>query len=287
MAILNKVMVAMVTPFNDLGKIDYKACVNIIERCIHDQVDGLVLCGTTGECSALSLKEKEELLSFVIKIVNHRMSIWMGCGTNSTETTLENVKMAAQYPVDGIMLITPYYVRPSQEGLYQHFKRVADTIDLPIMLYNVPKRTGIDMRSETVIRLCKDCPNIIALKQASNDFEDTAKIIQGCDCIILSGDDGLLMEGLKCGMDGIVSVVGHLHAPLIRHIIENYELGIQDQISDQKLKKLTRVFFMVSSPSDIKYLMSLQNLCTEIVRLPLVSLNNEQKLQAKQLLDKI
>lgn len=287
MKILGKVMVALATPFTENGTLDYKGCVNLIERCIQDQVDGLVLCGTTGECSTLTLEEKEELLRFVLKIVNHRMAIWMGCGTNNTATTLECAQMAAQYDIDGIMLITPYYNRPSQRGLMMHFKTVAENIALPIMLYNVPKRTGVDLRSETVIQLCKLCPNIIALKQASKDMEDTRKIIRGCDCIVLSGEDGYLLEGLHAGMDGIVSVVGHLHAPLVRRVIENFELGIDDLESDEKLKKLTRAHFLVSSPCDLKYLLAKEGLCKETVRLPLVPLDQQQKQQIDQLLSKI
>ncbi len=287
MKILGKVMVALVTPMNQFKEIDYKSTVNLIERCIQDEVDGIILCGTTGEASTLSFEEKEDFLRFVVKIVNHRIAVWMGCGTNDTKSTIELSLMASKYEIDGIMLITPYYNRPSQEGLYQHFKSVADQIELPVMLYNVPKRTGINMTSDTVIRLCNDCKNIIALKQASDDYHDTLNIIENCGCIILSGDDGLLLEGLHYGFDGIVSVVGHLHAKLIRKIIEAYEFGIDDVDSDDKLKKITRACFMVSSPSDIKYILSKENLCEEYVRLPLVTLNSEQKDQIDTLLSKL
>ena len=287
MKTLSKLMVALVTPFTETGAIDYKGVVNLIERCCIDGVEGIVLCGTTGECSTLTLEEKEELLRFTLRIVNRRMAVWMGCGTNNTATTLECCEMAAQYPCDGIMLITPYYNRPSERGLYMHFKTVADRIALPIMLYNVPKRTGVNLSARTVIALCQDCANIVALKQASNDFEETEKIIAGSDCIVLSGDDGLFLEGLRAGMDGIVSVVGHLYAPLIRKIMDQFELGIEDTAADEKLKKLTRLCFSVSSPSDIKALLEMQGLCRATVRLPLVPLTSEQKQQLKMMIDKL
>ncbi len=287
MIALGRIMVALVTPFTETGEIDYKSTVNLIERCIQDQVDGLVLCGTTGECSTLIDQEKEEFLRFVIRIVNRRMQVWMGCGTNNTATTLACCEMAAQYPIDGIMLITPYYNRPSQQGMRMHFKTIAERIPLPIMLYNVPKRTGVNLQAQTVIELCQECPNIVALKQAANDFDETQKIISGCDWQVLCGDDGLLLEGLRSGMEGIVSVVGHLYAGLIRQIFDQFDLGIEDRQNDEKLKKLTRICFSVSSPSDIKALLSMQGLCRETVRLPLVPLNSEQKAAMRRMLDKL
>ena len=280
-------MVALVTPFLENGEIDYKSLVNLFEHCVQENVEGVVLCGTTGEGSALTLKEKEEILKFIISLNHNRLFIWMSCGTNNTAETLECARMASQYPIDGIMLITPYYVRPSQEGLYAHFKTIADRINLPIMLYNVPKRTGVELKSDTVIQLCNTCSNIVALKQASDNFKETQKILANCDCHIYSGDDGLFLEGLSMGMEGIVSVAGHLYSDLILKILNQFELGIEDYESDEKLKKITRAIFQVSSPSDIKALLASYGLCKETVRLPLTPLTDEQFNQMKIRLSRI
>ncbi len=281
-----RVMVAMVTPFNEFNLIDYKACSKLIEHFINEQVEGIVVCGTTGECATLSNKEKMDLLRFIVSVVNKRIPVWMGCGTNDTLATLQLAQNAAKEAIDGLMLITPYYNRPSQDGMYAHFKKIADNIDLPIMLYNVPKRTGVHLMSSTVIRLCKDCPNIIALKQASDDLEDTKIILSESDCIVVSGDDGLFKEGLELGMEGIVSVVGHLYAPLLHQVIKHHEFGLDDRY-DVLLKRITKACFMVSSPSDIKYLLAKNQLCNEQVRLPLVTLNSEQKNQLDVMLQRI
>lgn len=270
-------MVALVTPFLENGEIDYKSLVNLFEHCVHTGVEGIVLCGTTGECSALTLKEKEDILRFILTLNHNRLSIWMNCGSNNTAETLECSMMAAQYPIDGIMLITPYYVRPSQQGLYAHFKTIADRVNVPIMLYNVPKRTGVELTSETVIKLCSACSNIIALKQASDNFEDTEKILAHSHCKVYCGDDGLLLEGLSIGMEGIVSVAGHLYGNLILRILNQFDLGIEDKESAEKLKKITRAIFQVSSPSDIKALLSKHGLCKDTVRLPLTPLSEEEK----------
>lgn len=282
-----ELLVALVTPFCENGQIDYKAVINLIERCIHDGVEGIVLCGTTGECSTLTLEEKEEFLRFTIRIVNKRMQVWMGCGTNNTATTLDLCTMAIQYAVDGIMLITPYYNCPSQRGLYEHFKLIADKIPLPIMLYNVPKRSGVDLKADTVIELCHDCKNIIALKEASNDFKKVETIVAMSNCAVYCGDDGMLLEGLKAGMSGIVSVVGHLYAPLIRQIMDQYDLGIEEEELMKKLRKIAQACFSISSPSDIKALLAYNGLCKETVRLPLVPLAYEEKKKMLEALDNL
>lgn len=280
-----ELMVALVTPFCENGQIDYKAVINLIEHCINDGVEGIVLCGTTGECSTLTIEEKEEFLRFTIRIVNKRMQVWMGCGTNNTATTLDLCTMAIQYAVDGIMLIAPYYNRPSQKGLYEHFKVIAKKIPLPIMLYNVPKRSGVDLKADTVIELCHDFKNIVALKEASCDFKKIERIVSLSDCMVYCGDDGVFLDALRAGAGGIVSVVGHLYMPLIRQIMEQYELGIEDEVLMEKLKKITQACFSVSSPSDIKALLAYNGLCKETVRLPLVPLTKKQKLEMIEALD--
>ncbi len=286
MKTMPKVFVAIVTPFNEDKSIDYLSCEKIIEHLIKNNVGGIVVSGTTGECSTLSFEEKIALLQFVIKVVNKRIQVWMGCGTNDTSTTIQLTVAASKEEIDGIMVITPYYNKPSQEGLYQHFKAVSESTEYPVMLYNVPKRTGINLNSDTAIRLANSCVNIHALKQATSNLRETEEIINGSNLTLLSGDDGLFLEALEIGVDGIVSVVGHLFTPLLYQVIESYELGL-DNTCDEVLKRITKACFMISSPCEIKYLMSKLNLCKEYVRLPLVELSDDEKMQLDCLIHRI
>ena len=161
-----KIFVAMVTPFDEQFQIDEKAVVRLCQHLISMRVDGIVVCGTTGEASSLSFDERCQLLRLVKKTVGSKAEIWMGCGTNNTKTTLENCLQAEQIGVDGIMLITPYYVRPSQRGLIEHFSVIASQIRTPLMLYNVPKRTGVNLEAKSVIELSRRFDHIVMLKQA-------------------------------------------------------------------------------------------------------------------------
>ncbi len=267
---VKKLYVAMVTPFNQFNRIDYHACCRLIEYVIKEGVEGLVVCGTTGEASTLSQKEKLDLLQFVLKIVHGRIPVWMGCGSNDTNATIQFAKRIEQEEVAGIMCVTPYYNRPSQEGLYQHFKEIANEVTVPIMIYNVPKRTGVELCSDTIIRLVNDCPNIVALKHASSNLDIAKQVLEETQIQVFSGEDGLLKEGLDIGMHGIVSVVGQLIPSCVKDVLTG-------EGDDQKLKQLAKICFQQSSPSDIKFLMSRLGLCADEVRLPLVKLDEHQK----------
>lgn len=271
------VMVAMVTPFDECHRIDDQAVIRLCQHLLKQKVDGLVVAGTTGEVSSLTFEEREHLFKLVKNTVGKKAEIWMGCGTNNTDTTLKNCWQAESLGADGVMLITPYYVRPSQKGLKEHFSFIASRISLPMMLYNVPKRTGIHMEAKTVIELANEHANIVMLKQAHKDQDEILRIASMTSLKLLCGDDLWYDEALKWGMDGIVSVAGHLDCDMIYKMNNYHQLGIYSEKLIERWKQLSRMCFLVSSPSDVKYMLMKKGLCSDEVRLPLVKLDKEEK----------
>lgn len=275
---LGHCMTALITPMKETGQIDELALRNLVEKLIAEGCDGFVVCGTTAEASALSLEEKKQVLHCVIEQSDQRVCVWMGCGSNNTAETLNMIRWANTEPIDGIMLVCPYYVRPSQQGLYAHFAACARISEKPVMLYNVPKRTGVALSAQTVLQLAQDFPNIRALKQACHDMEMVRAILTENDQVqILSGEDGYFLEGLREGISGIVSVAGHCVMPMIVKIWEDYQYGVENTELDQFLKQVSNQIFQVSSPSDIKAMLALQGWCEDGVRLPLVPLSPQEK----------
>lgn len=275
---LGHCMTALITPMKETGQIDKLALRNLVEKLIAEGCDGFVVCGTTAEASALSLEEKKQVLHCVMEQSDQRVCVWMGCGSNNTAETLNMIRWANTEPIDGIMLVCPYYVRPSQQGLYAHFAACARISEKPVMLYNVPKRTGVALSAQTVLQLAQDFPNIRALKQACHDMEMVRAILTENDQVqILSGEDGYFLEGLREGISGIVSVAGHCVMPMIVKIWEDYQYGVENTELDQFLKQVSNQIFQVSSPSDIKAMLALQGWCEDTVRLPLVPLSPQEK----------
>ena len=275
---LGHCMTALITPMKETGQVDVPALRNLVEKLIAEGCDGFVVCGTTAEVSALSLEEKKQVLHCVMEQSDQRVCVWMGCGSNNTAETLNMIRWANTEPIDGIMLVCPYYVRPSQQGLYAHFAACARISEKPVMLYNVPKRTGVALSAQTVLQLAQDFPNIRALKQACHDMEMVRAILTENDQVqILSGEDGYFLEGLREGISGIVSVAGHCVMPIIVKIWEDYQYGLENTELDQLLKQVSNQIFQVSSPSDIKAMLALQGWCEDGVRLPLVPLSPQEK----------
>lgn len=275
---LGHCMTALITPMKETGQVDVPALSNLVEKLIVEGCDGFVVCGTTAEVSALSLEEKKQVLHCVMEQSDQRVCVWMGCGSNNTAETLNMIRWANTEPIDGIMLVCPYYVRPSQQGLYAHFAACARISEKPVMLYNVPKRTGVALSAQTVLQLAQDFPNIRALKQACHDMEMVRAILTENDQVqILSGEDGYFLEGLREGISGIVSVAGHCVMPIIVKIWEDYQYGLENTELDQLLKQVSNQIFQVSSPSDIKAMLALQGWCEDTVRLPLVPLSPQEK----------
>lgn len=283
-----RVITAMVTPFDDQFEIDWQQLEKLIDYLIDDQQsDGLVVNGTTGESPTLSEEEKLQLFSKTVQYVDGRCKVIAGTGSNNTKDTIELTKKTEALGVDGILLVSPYYNRPSQEGLYQHFKTVAEAISLPVMIYNVPKRTGVHISAETTIRLSQ-VPNICATKEASGDLDEITKILAEVDedFYVYSGDDCFTLPILALGGYGVVSVASHIVGSEIQHMISAFlQLDIQKAAKlHQQLNPIFTGLFTFPSPAPVKHALSLKGMPVGSVRLPLLPLNKEEQVIVEKLL---
>lgn len=285
-----KVLTAMVTPFNDENELDLNRTEKLVEHLLENGSDGLVVAGTTGESPTLSYDEKKQLFSKVVDIVNGRVPVIAGTGSNHTNGSISLTKMAEETGVDGIMLVSPYYNKPDQRGLYAHFKTVAESTKLPVMLYNIPGRSAVNMDVETIVKL-SEVPNIVAVKEASGDLDAMAEIIESTpkDFDLYSGDDGLTLPVMAIGGTGIVSVASHVIGNEMQEMLKLFESGrIQEAAKlHRKLLPVMKGMFMAPSPSPVKAALNLKGIETGGVRLPLLPLKDEQKNQIKSLLERV
>jgi 4-hydroxy-tetrahydrodipicolinate synthase len=203
--------IALITPFNEDGSVDYNALKRLVTYQLDNGADFFCILATTGETPTLTAEEKRTIKDFVVDLVQARVPILMGCGGNNTAAVVEELKTGDFKGIDGILSVCPYYNKPSQEGLYQHFKAIAGATQLPVVLYNVPGRTGINMKAETTVRLARDCRNIVAIKEASGSLEQVDEIIKNKprDFDVISGDDALTFPMVSCGAVGVISVIGN------------------------------------------------------------------------------
>lgn len=285
-----RVLTAMVTPFTNDLQIHWDMVDALVEHLIENNSDGIVVAGTTGESPTLSDTEKLELFDRVVQKANGRAKVIAGTGTNNTDATIRLTKEASRLGVDGIMLVVPYYNRPSQEGLYQHFTMIAQHTDLPIMLYNVPSRTSLNMTADTVIRLSK-IENITAVKEASGDLTQMARIIDETndDFFLYCGDDKLLLPSLSIGAHGIVSVASHVIGKQIANMIKLHLSG-DVKMASELHRKLLPVFegmFFIPSPAPVKAALQLIGLDVGGLRPPLMQANEEEKRFVERLLQSI
>lgn len=265
-----KVMSALITPFKGNGKIDYDAFADLIEKQLEEGVDGFIVCGTTAETPTLKESERFDILSFVLEVSQHQVPIWFGCGSNATQDTLRLVKKAAMYDIDGVLLVTPYYNKPSQNGLYMHFRTIADSVNVKIMLYQVPGRCGVSFEERTLIRLFRDCPNIVALKHAAIDYDIIANLHERFPHISLySGEDQTFMQGIDRGLCGLISVMSNYKLSAIKSYLEE-----PDKKKEAYLQQLSALTFLECSPAAVKYMLSKEGMCQNILRLPLVPLSS-------------
>ncbi|TCT26714.1 4-hydroxy-tetrahydrodipicolinate synthase [Melghiribacillus thermohalophilus] len=285
-----KVLTAMVTPFNDENELDLNRTEKLVEHLLENGSDGLVVAGTTGESPTLSYDEKKQLFSKVVDVVNGRVPVIAGTGSNHTNGSISITKMAEETGVDGIMLVSPYYNKPDQRGLYAHFKTVAESTKLPVMLYNIPGRSAVNMDVETIVKL-SEVPNIVAVKEASGDLDAMAEIIESTpeDFDLYSGDDGLTLPVMAIGGTGIVSVASHVIGNEMQEMLKLFESGkIQEAAKlHRKLLPVMKGMFMAPSPSPVKAALNLKGIETGGVRLPLLPLKDEQKNQIKSLLERV
>jgi len=280
-----QVLTAMVTPFDQQGNIDYGATKNLIEHLISNGTDAIVVAGTTGESPTLTTEEKIALFQYVVKEVNGRIPVIAGTGSNNTRESIELTRDAEASGVDGIMLVSPYYNKPSQEGLYQHFKMIAESTDLPIMLYNIPGRTAVNIDVDTIVRL-SEIDNIVCVKEASADLDAMAEIISRTreDFLLYSGDDGLTLPALAIGAVGVVSVSAHIVGNEMQSMIEAYRTGNVAEAGaiHRELLPVFKALFSAPSPTPLKAALNMKGIEVGDVRLPLVPLNDEQMAELRK-----
>jgi 4-hydroxy-tetrahydrodipicolinate synthase len=287
MVLFGRVSTAMVTPFDKKGHIDFTKTTQLINHLIENGTDSLVVAGTTGESPTLSKEEKLALFQHVVKVVNKRIPVIAGTGSNNTYASIELTKKAEQLGVDAIMLVAPYYNKPNQEGLFQHFKAVAESTSLPVMVYNIPGRAVVNISPDTVVRL-SSIPNVVAVKEASGDLNAMSYIIANTpeDFLLYSGDDGITVPVLSIGGVGIVSVASHIIGNEMQDMIQAFLLGENQTAAKmhQKLLPIMQGLFAAPSPAPVKTALQLKGLDVGSVRLPLVSLT---ELERKTLTDLI
>jgi 4-hydroxy-tetrahydrodipicolinate synthase len=274
----------MITPFRD-GEIDEPALRKLVQFHLRNGTDGLVPCGTTGESVTMTEDEQLRVIAIVVEEVNHRIPVIAGTGTNSTAKTIKMTKAAQKLGADGALLVTPYYNKPTQEGLYRHFEAVAKATDLPILLYNVPSRTSVNMAAETTARLAK-IPTMAGIKEASGSMDQVSQIVQNVrsDFAVLSGDDSLTLPMLALGGVGVVSVVGNIAPAAMSELVRAYLEGnvARARALHYQMFDLCRAMFIETNPIPVKTAAGILGLCSPELRLPLTPMGdpNRQKLEA-------
>lgn len=267
--------VALVTPFHKDGNIDFKSFKRLIDRCIDQKVEYLVPLGTTGETATLTNDERKAVLDFVVEVTEKRVPVVLGLGGNNTREVVHSIEEYDFSEVDAILSVSPYYNRPSQRGIIQHYKAIANASPVPVILYNVPTRTGSNLDTETTLELAFETKNIIGIKEASGNMEKIMRIIRDKpkDFLVISGDDSMTLPIIACGGDGVISVIANAFpkdfSEMVRSALErNFEKARK---LNNKLMDITHAIFVDGSPSGVKGLLSTMNICPEHVRLPLVS----------------
>jgi 4-hydroxy-tetrahydrodipicolinate synthase len=282
-----RVSTAMVTPFDKKGHIDFSKTTQLVNYLIDHGTDSLVVAGTTGESPTLSKEEKLALFNHVVKVVAKRIPVIAGTGSNNTYASAELTKRAEQLGVDGIMLVAPYYNKPNQEGLFQHFKTVAAATTLPVMIYNIPARSSVNIHPETIIRLSK-IANIVAVKEASGDLNAMTHIIANTDrdFDLYSGDDAIAIPVLSIGGAGVVSVASHVMGNEMQEMVKAFLEGDNEKAAKlhQKLLPIMQGLFAAPSPAPVKTALQIKGLDVGSVRLPLVPLTEQERATLSKLL---
>lgn len=282
---LRGVFTAIITPFRDDESVDEEALKKLIDFNIENGVSGIVPCGTTGESPTLTEEEQKRLIKLTVEHVNKRVIVVAGTGSNNTKHAVEMTKYAEDVGADYALVVNPYYNKPTQEGLYRHFKAIANSVKIPIVIYNIKGRTGVNVETDTLIRLTNDCKNITAVKEASGDLNQMKDVIakrrEGFS--VLSGDDGITLDLIKAGGDGVISVASNLVPDKMSKLVKVSLDGkfVEAEILNNELKELFDIEFIETNPIPIKYMLSFKNMCKEVYRLPMCELSLENKEKVK------
>ncbi|NIK92190.1 4-hydroxy-tetrahydrodipicolinate synthase [Mangrovimonas sp. CR14] len=273
--------VALVTPFNEDLTVDYTALEKIVNYNIENGTDYLVISGTTGESVTITSDEKEKIIEIIVRVNEGRVPLVLGIGGNNTLKVIEEIKQTDLSGIDAILSVSPYYSKPTQEGIYQHFKAISEACPIDIILYNVPGRTASNMLPETTLRLAKDFKNIVAVKEAGNNVGQYLQLIKNKpeDFMIISGDDDLALGVVLAGGSGVISVIGQAFPKEFSKMIR---LGLEGAAKDAyqihfKLMDVTGYIFSENNPAGIKAVLSGLGLCLPTVRLPLVEATDSLK----------
>lgn len=279
MAIFTGAGVAVVTPFQKNGEVNYEKFEQLLEFQISNGTDAIIVCGTTGEASTLTHEEHLEVIRFCVEKVAGRVPVIAGTGSNCTETAVFLSKEAEKYGADGILVVTPYYNKATQNGLYEHFKIIAESVKIPMILYNVPSRTGCNIAPETIVRLCKDVKNIVGVKEASGSISQVAKLMsiaEGC-VDLYSGNDEQIVPLLSLGGKGVISVLSNVAPRQTHEICENFFTGDIEGSCNAQLKaiELIDALFCEVNPIPVKAALNLMGKEAGPLRRPLSEMEPE------------
>ena len=278
--------IALITPFTKTGAVDYEALRRLLDYQLNNGVDFLCILATTGETPCLTENEKQQIKDIVVEKVKGSIPVLMGIGGNNTAAVVDYIKKVDLSGIDGILSVCPYYNKPSQEGLYQHFKTIAEASELPVVLYNVPGLVGVNMAAETTLRLANDCDNIVAIKEASGNFAQIDEIIKNKpqDFDVISGDDGITFPLITLGAAGVISVIGNA---LPKEFSRMVRLALQgDNVNacaiHHKFTELFHLLFVDGNPAGVKAMLHSMGLIHNELRLPLVPtrITTDQKIAA-------
>ena len=279
---------AIVTPFNEDKSVDYNGLEKLVEYLITNGIKYLVVQGTTGESVTLNKQEKEETLAFIIKVNNGRLPIVLGIGGNCTATVVEDFRSIDLTGVDAILSVSPYYNKPTQEGIYQHYKAVAEVSKLPIILYNVPGRTSSNILAETTVRLANDFDNIIAVKEASGSLEQCMEIVNSkpADFLVISGDDALTLPMIAGGGDGVISVLANAFPKGFSGMVDSALNNDMDRARELHYKYFSMIdlLFVEGNPAGVKAALKELDIIGDAVRLPLVNVSDKTNDAIKELI---
>lgn len=266
--------IALITPFTASGAVDYAALKKLVEYQLMNGADFFCILATTGETPTLTEDEKQRIKDLVVEVVGGRVPILIGCGGNNTMAVVEELHTRDFSGIDGVLSVCPYYNKPSQEGLYQHFKTIAAATDMPVVLYNVPGRTGVNLKAETTVRLARDCENIVAVKEASGSLEQIDEIIKNKpdSFDVISGDDALTFPMIACGAVGVISVIGNALPKEFSRMLRlemNGEFEPARKIH-HKFTDLFNLLFVDGNPAGVKAMLHEMGMIENVLRLPLV-----------------
>ncbi len=283
--------VALITPFNEDGSIDYNALSRLVEYQVQNGTDFLCALGTTAETPTLTLEEKRKIKELVVERVNGRIPVVLGVGTNCTQTVINNITKEDMTGIDAVLIAVPYYNKPSQEGLYQHYKAIAEATTLPIILYNVPGRTGVNMTAETTLRLAREFENIIAIKEASGNITQMDDIIKNKPdrFEVFSGDDGITFPLITLGAVGVISVIGNAFPREFSRMTRLALSGDYERarIIHHKFTELFNLLFVDGNPAGVKAMLSMMGMIKNKLRLPLVPTRITTYEEMRRILDEL